>query len=167
MKQIISKKGQAAMEFLMTYGWALLIVLIAVAALAYFGILNPSRFLPEQCDMPPGLTCQDFVIFDNGTVRIKLQNGMSETLSNFALNITEVTPSTASCVISANNSLTNGGYKTFTDGSTLTLILNCTQYEDPLVASDRFKGTIRINYTSESGFTKVKTGKIVGTVITS
>lgn len=41
------KKGQAAMEFLMTYGWAILVVLIAIGALAYFGVLSPERFKPE------------------------------------------------------------------------------------------------------------------------
>lgn len=42
------RKGQAAMEFLMTYGWAILIVLAAIGALAYCGILSPDRFLPER-----------------------------------------------------------------------------------------------------------------------
>ena len=28
------------MEFIMTYGWAILVVLIAVGGLAYFGVLN-------------------------------------------------------------------------------------------------------------------------------
>ncbi len=43
------KKGQAAMEFLMTYGWAILVVIIAIGSLWYFGALNPSTFLPNQC----------------------------------------------------------------------------------------------------------------------
>lgn len=38
MKQ---KKAQAAMEFLMTYGWAILVVLVAIGALAYFGVIDP------------------------------------------------------------------------------------------------------------------------------
>lgn len=37
------KKGQAAMEFLMTYGWAILAAIIAIGVLAYFGVFNPSR----------------------------------------------------------------------------------------------------------------------------
>lgn len=37
-----------AMSFMMTYGWAILIVLIAVASLWYFGVLNPSAFLPKE-----------------------------------------------------------------------------------------------------------------------
>ena len=50
------KKGQAALEFLMTYGWAILVVLIVIGALAYFGVLDPKRFLPEKCELGPGLT---------------------------------------------------------------------------------------------------------------
>jgi uncharacterized protein (UPF0333 family) len=38
------RKGQAAMEFLMTYGWAILVVLAAIGALAYFGVLSPDKF---------------------------------------------------------------------------------------------------------------------------
>ena len=43
------KKAQAALEFLMTYGWAILVVLAAIGALAYFGVLSPSNFLPSKC----------------------------------------------------------------------------------------------------------------------
>ena len=38
-----TRKSQAALEFLMNYGWAILVVLIAVGALAYFGVLNPLK----------------------------------------------------------------------------------------------------------------------------
>lgn len=34
------------MDFLMTYGWAILVVLIAIGMLAYFGILNPDKLVP-------------------------------------------------------------------------------------------------------------------------
>lgn len=47
------------MEFLMTYGWAILVVLAAVAALAYFGVLSPGKILPERCLAPAGLDCID------------------------------------------------------------------------------------------------------------
>ncbi len=71
---ILKKKGQAAMEFLMTYGWAILVVLVVIGALAYFGVLNPSNLLPEKCTFPLQLSCRDQKI---GTANIKfvLQNG--------------------------------------------------------------------------------------------
>ena len=43
------KKGQVAMEFLMTYGWAILVVIAAIGALAYFEVLSPCRFIPDGC----------------------------------------------------------------------------------------------------------------------
>ena len=52
-------KSQAALEFLMTYGWAILVVLVAVGALAYFGVLNPDRFLPTKCTLQAGIACLD------------------------------------------------------------------------------------------------------------
>lgn len=36
------------LEFLMSYGWAILIVLIAIGALVYFGVLNPQKLLPSD-----------------------------------------------------------------------------------------------------------------------
>lgn len=33
----------------MTYGWAILVVISAIAALAYFGVLEPCKILPNEC----------------------------------------------------------------------------------------------------------------------
>jgi hypothetical protein len=53
-------KAQAAMEFLLTYGWAILVVLVVIGALAYFGILNPANLLPDTCLFQVGISCVDF-----------------------------------------------------------------------------------------------------------
>ncbi|MFH1174241.1 MAG: hypothetical protein V1725_03855 [archaeon] len=53
-------RAQAALEFLTTYGWAIMVVLVAVAALAYFGVLNPKQLLPEKCIVGAGLSCIDY-----------------------------------------------------------------------------------------------------------
>lgn len=37
----MNNKGQSALEYLMTYGWALVVIVIVVAALFAFGIFNP------------------------------------------------------------------------------------------------------------------------------
>jgi hypothetical protein len=55
----MKKKGQAAMEFLMTYGWAILVVLAAIGALAYFGVLSPKNILPSSCTVGAGFGCKD------------------------------------------------------------------------------------------------------------
>jgi hypothetical protein len=53
------KKAQSALEFLTTYGWAFLVILIMIGALAYFGILDPSRFLPDKCVVTTGFGCTE------------------------------------------------------------------------------------------------------------
>lgn len=58
-----NKKSQAAMEFLLTYGWAIMVVVVAIAALAYFGVLNPTKwFSTNTCTLPAGLSCIDHSI---------------------------------------------------------------------------------------------------------
>ena len=59
---MIQKKSQAALEFIMTYGWAILVVLVAIGALAYFGVLSPDKFLPSKCVLQAGLACQDHLV---------------------------------------------------------------------------------------------------------
>lgn len=48
------------MEFLMTYGWAILVILVAIGALAYFGVLKmpDSTLAREHC--PEGTTYQSY-----------------------------------------------------------------------------------------------------------
>ncbi|MGC9149803.1 MAG: hypothetical protein ACP5FX_01685, partial [Candidatus Micrarchaeia archaeon] len=53
-------KSQAAMEYLMTYGWAILIISLTLGVLYSLGVLNPKNFLPR---VPPG-SC--FVFRPNG-----------------------------------------------------------------------------------------------------
>ena len=87
------RRAQAAMEFLMTYGWAILVVLIVIGALAYFGVLNPDRLLPEKCTVMVGLYCNDHIV-SNTAVTLKLENGMGRDVSivRIFLNETSVTP---------------------------------------------------------------------------
>ncbi|MCP3684127.1 MAG: hypothetical protein GY861_15710 [bacterium] len=76
------KRAQAAMEFLMTYGWAILVVLVVIGALAYFGVLSPQNLLPEKCELQMGLNCKDYIIsqggLTDGTVTLNLENGMGQ-----------------------------------------------------------------------------------------
>jgi hypothetical protein len=59
-------RGQAALEFLSTYGFAFLIILVMIGALSYFGVLNPTRFLPERCLVGTEFDCRDYQILRDG-----------------------------------------------------------------------------------------------------
>jgi len=49
-------KAQSAMEYLMTYGWAILIIAVVLGALFQLGVFNANNFAPKA---PPG-ACQVF-----------------------------------------------------------------------------------------------------------
>ncbi len=56
-------KLQSAMEYLMTYGWAILVIAIVLGALASLGILNPYTFAPKA---QPG-SCQVYRPYGQGS----------------------------------------------------------------------------------------------------
>ncbi|MDD9953830.1 MAG: hypothetical protein OXR66_05840 [Candidatus Woesearchaeota archaeon] len=82
-------RGQAALEYLVTYGWGFLAILIVIAGLSYFGFLSPSKYLPERCDFGIQLSCADFLLQDatasaDGQVSIRFRNNFGD-----AINITD------------------------------------------------------------------------------
>jgi hypothetical protein len=84
----MKRKAQAAMEFLMTYGWAILVVLVAIGALAYFGVLSPDRFLPEKCTGSSGFECLDKPAIDAeaDTVTFVFTNNQGYTIELYDTN---------------------------------------------------------------------------------
>ncbi|MEK6943302.1 MAG: hypothetical protein AABX00_04530 [Nanoarchaeota archaeon] len=85
---MMNRKAQSALEFLTTYGWAFLIILIMIGALAYFGILSPSRLLPNRCNFGSEWGCVDYqVASGTSTVRLRLKNNLGEpiTINNIAV----------------------------------------------------------------------------------
>ncbi len=82
------KKAQAALEFLMTYGWAILVVLVAIGALAYFGVLSPDKFLPDRCTLPAGIACEEHKIVSGaGNSQIALRNSLGTNMKNVVVSI--------------------------------------------------------------------------------
>ncbi len=87
---VSSNKAQAALEFLTTYGWAFLVILIMVGTLAYFGILSPSKILPNRCNFGTEFGCEDYQMTENGassTVTIRLKNNLGEPISIASLGV--------------------------------------------------------------------------------
>ncbi|MDD2655246.1 MAG: hypothetical protein PHQ80_01095 [Candidatus ainarchaeum sp.] len=69
-----SKKGQAAAEYLVTYGWALLLLVVVIAILLSTGIFNPSAFVGEECVMQPDIPCTAFQLYRSGSSTVLLMS---------------------------------------------------------------------------------------------
>jgi hypothetical protein len=79
----MNKKAQAAMEFLTTYGWAILILGVVLAGLGYLGVFNPSSYIKSSCQLDAGLACPVFSAFyDNNTslsyIDMAVQNNLND-----------------------------------------------------------------------------------------
>ncbi len=79
-----NRKAQSSVEFLTTYGWILMVVLLAIGILINYGFFNPSKYLPENVDFGEQLRAEEFFVDSdaNGTGLIALRFR-----NNFARNI--------------------------------------------------------------------------------
>ncbi len=146
------KKGQAALEFLMTYGWAILVVLIAIGALAYFGVLRPERLLPEKCIVATGsgLYCDDYSVSDTGDVTLRLKNMLAD-----SVNVTRV-----NLVITGETCTDWTGSTEIASDATSDFIVTCAT----LTSGDKIKAEIAISFSKVDGLPKTASGQLVTTV---
>ena len=79
------KRAQAALEFLTTYGWAILVVTIMIGALAYYGVINPKNLIKERCISTPDFQCVDHVLYTNGTLNLLLRVSIPEGVKDIAV----------------------------------------------------------------------------------
>jgi len=56
------RRGQSAVEYLVTHGWALLLLAIVIVVLYGLGIFNPGRYATEECTFQPGFGCDSFML---------------------------------------------------------------------------------------------------------
>ena len=68
------KKAQAALEFLMTYGWALIAITIVVGAIYLAFDINPKDRIPDSCSFGDSFYCKDFTISKAGVLTMNFKN---------------------------------------------------------------------------------------------
>lgn len=86
------KKGQAALEFITNYGWSLLIILVVVGALLYFGFFTPTTFVKESCSLDMPLSCPVFSLVETSEglyLDVLLENTQGKTLYIHDLSLQE------------------------------------------------------------------------------
>lgn len=146
-----NRRGQAAMEFLMTYGWAILAAIIVVGVLWYI-IGNPANLAGDRFMMSNPLPNNAMALTAGAvanSVLIEIRNGAGETIT-----VTEVVVSNCGTTGAITTSVADGGLQQFS--------LDCTP---DLVSGSRFKGDVTIRYTkSGSTVVQIASGTISGKV---
>ena len=153
LKNSRCKKSQAALEFLTTYGWAFLVILIMIAALSYFGILSPSKLLPNRCNFGSEMGCTDFAIYQNG-LQVRLKNNIGD-----AIAVDSILASTEKTSLSCTSLLLT----MWKSGETKDVPLVCDFTNSGLTQGDKGKINLKISYhliTSSSAFAKDVNGEV-------
>ena len=79
------------MEYLVTYGWALLVLFVVVAYLLTSGAFSANSFASQECVFQPDLSCSPYVLYkDSGstTLLFTLTNGLGFPINVSSINYT-------------------------------------------------------------------------------
>ncbi len=145
-----SLRAQAAIEFLITNGWAILVVVILLAVLFYIGVLSPQNTTPNTCLFQPGFSCYTFKV-GNGTGSLELDFGQA---TGKSIQVTGISCSQNSTAALHTSPLTeditvpSGEHRWITGGTSPNSGIACEGATG--VAGTRYKGTACVSYI-ESG----------------
>ncbi len=90
----MKKRGQVILEYLLTYGWGILVVIIGVSVLTYFGFLSPTSLLPNSCDFGAQLVCDEYKVVKtvNGAdISLKFRNDFGRDIKIFDVHGVDMT----------------------------------------------------------------------------
>ncbi len=150
-------KAQAALEFLTTYGWMLLMVGGIGAALAYYGVFDTEKYAPSQCTFGFDFSCSKHIILEDGLVRVELSNKIGEPIELLAFTCTYDSGVTNPAVIVPGNTWNAGQDQ----------ILECpTVGPGTFYPGDNGQVLVLMQYTKKTGgFTKTVEGNVVSKVV--
>ena len=149
-RMLNSCSAQAALEFLVAYGWAILAVVVAVAVLAYFGVLSADAFLPERCSLKAGIVCLDYKV-ESYRVILVLQNALGETIT---INKLTISGNNQECSDSQSITLYNHEKMMFT-------IQQCSNG----AGGQKFNGMINVSYTIEDKLSHLVSGNLKAKIV--
>ena len=137
----MKERGQAAMEFLTTYGWAIIILVIVVSVLYVMGIFNPSGGLPNSITFPAGFSAYSYKVVEGGGALLDLgQNTGNPILVTAVACSAEETPAVPALPLPIR----------IESGSHRGISVQCKRSDGStdLKLNEHYKGRIYVNYTN-------------------
>jgi hypothetical protein len=154
-------RAQSAMEYLMTYGWAILIIAVVLGALFSLGVFSSGNLLGTACIAYSGFECQNPLLHSSTfTATIGQSTGTSWTAANLIfMGSGSGTPTSASFNAFGTNTITcppytvsgglsSGSSTTFTTANYMTGATTCSPM--PATVGQTVAGTIWAQYNTAS-----------------
>ncbi len=156
---MMQQKAQSAMEYLITYSWAIIIIAVTLGALYALGLFNPSAFVSNQCIFPADFGCLSGFFYANGILSINLEQSTPS-----AINVTGVGCNAAGAATNITPFTTPNTPIYLPIGGNTSLSVPCYANGTIFVSlpGSLYKGYVILNYTSlQTGFQHVLIGKII------
>ena len=155
----IKIKAQSAIEYIVTYGWAILIIALVLAALYSLGIFNPTTYVVNRCTLPSDFNCGGAFLRADGNFTFTIGQSTSA-----AINIT---------AISCNDTVSTVGMMTYNSlfllaNSNVTTHVQCYSGNVPFSGDigALYNGYLIFNYTDlGTGFQHTIVGTIAEKVV--
>jgi len=143
-------KAQSAMEYLMTYGWAILIIAVVLGALFSLGVFSGSSLLGTSCIASPGYLCQNPVLSTSGTLTVLIGQSTGATDYNAIFYVSSQTTGVNSAGFPTQAYPCTSSSSTLSSGQTVQISCSgVVPSSSPIGTS--FSGYIWLNYSSTSG----------------
>jgi hypothetical protein len=88
------KRGQAATEYLHTYGWVFLSAMVVGGVLIYYNFSSSKSVIPNECTFLSGISCLDEHV-EGSLLSISIVNEFGFAISNISISVNGTCNSTA------------------------------------------------------------------------
>jgi len=157
----MNKKAQAASEFLITYGFAILAVTAAIAAISY-AVVTRINVVPETCFFPAEMSCVDKPSIKNNEIMLALKNNRASQITITEINITGCTQTGLKQVSAESNNKTYTDLPVLVDKQELFLLKTGCNF-DP---GQKYNGNMIVKYTNlDTGLENIASGEIKGRIV--
>jgi len=142
------KKAQSAMEYLMTYGWAILIVAVVLGALFELGVFSSASLLGTSCVAASGFLCSNPVLSGSSlTLTLGQYTGINWNTATFCIVPSGFAPPNSMGCPSSYPKFSAGA---FLNGQSGTYIFSSTPSYSFPPFGNVFSGTVWAVYTVQS-----------------
>ena len=152
-----SRKAQTALEYLLTYGWSILIIIIVGAALYALGVFSPGTFTGKRSTGFSQFQMVDFKLDTEANLTFVISNRLGKTVT---LNEAEATFKGDTCLENIDDNIGPNVQNLYT--------LDCSdgdEFGSSLDQKSSYSITLDLNYTDpDSGLDHLDTGTLFGIV---
>jgi len=139
----MARKQQSSMEFITTYGWAIIAIVVALGVLYSLGIFSFGSGAPTGCAVIEGFSCTKPILYSSGALTMQFgQIGTMKTITATGCSSNSTAPTGSNWLATS---------QTLQSGQTVNLTFNCPGVQSSKQLGAVYSGTLWLQYSSGTG----------------